>query len=79
MQIGRPHPDPVVESASLSAVKPPPPAVELKLPKKIIDEGLLSNIQLESVLLASSRCVVRATGKENERRDLGSGVPSRAS
>jgi hypothetical protein len=55
MQIGCPHPDPVVESASLSAVKPTMPAVDLRLPSEIIDQGLLSSLQLEAVVLACAR------------------------
>jgi hypothetical protein len=50
---GRPHPDPLVQSASMAAVDPPPITYELHLPPKVINQGLLSNAQLETVAYAS--------------------------
>lgn len=54
---GRPHPDPVVENASLSAVAPPdlPRDCLAGLPRRVIDEGRLSSLQLESVAYANAR------------------------
>jgi hypothetical protein len=53
--IGRPHPDPVVETSSMSSIKPPDPACPLALPREIIQTGLLSSLQLESIVYASMR------------------------
>ena len=50
--IGRPHPDELIESTSLSACIPPKPMYKLHLPNEIIEEGRLSNPQLESVVYA---------------------------
>lgn len=63
--IGHLHPDPVVETKSyyhnglmisaLAAVTPPDIFYELHLPQKIIDDSLLSSLQLETVIYASQR------------------------
>lgn len=50
---GKPHPDVLVESASLSATDLPDIHYELHLPKKLIDSGLLSSPQLETVVYSS--------------------------
>jgi len=52
---GLPHPDPVVETSSLATVEPPDIHYKLKLPPKVIDNGLLSALQLESVIYASQQ------------------------
>jgi len=52
---GKPHPAPIVESASMAAVRPPVITTRLALPRRIVDDGLLSGLQLESVLLAEQR------------------------
>ncbi len=54
-QIGKPHPDPVVETASLASVESPDVWYELSLPKDIINEGKLSALQLETVVYASQQ------------------------
>ena len=48
-QIGKPHPDPVVETASMASVEPPDIWYKLKMPRDVIDEGHLSALQLESI------------------------------
>lgn len=53
MSLGPPHPDPVVETASLSAVEPPEPKYELSFTAEFINSGVLSCLQLETVLYAS--------------------------
>ena len=53
MSLGAPHPDPVVETASLSAVEPPEPKYELSFTEEFINSGVLSCLQLETVLYAS--------------------------
>ena len=52
---GRPHPDIVVENATLAAVLPPDPTYSLKMPTHIINDGKLSNIQLEAVIYGCQR------------------------
>lgn len=51
---GRPHPDPVVESAALAAVTPPP-ATHAPRIRHAIDQGLISALQVESVVYAMQR------------------------
>jgi predicted RNA methylase len=48
----RPHPTPLVQSAAMAAVAPPKPTYRPLLPDAIIDEGLLSGAQVESVIYA---------------------------
>lgn len=52
MNIGKRHPDPVVETASLASVLPPNVYYTLKLPKETINTGKLSALQLEAVVYA---------------------------
>lgn len=51
MPLGKPHPDPVVETSALGSVPPPDLAgvVRIALPRETIERGLLSNLQLESI------------------------------
>lgn len=51
-KLGLPHPDPVVETSSLSTVEPPDVIHKLSLPCNVLDKGLLSSLQLESVVYA---------------------------
>ena len=54
VQEGQPHPDPVVESASLAAVEPPDVTYRHAL-RDVVSLGKLSSLQLESVIYASQR------------------------
>ncbi|EDV22204.1 uncharacterized protein TRIADDRAFT_29150, partial [Trichoplax adhaerens] len=49
---GKRHPDPVVETSSLSSVLPPDITYNLNLPKSVIANGMLSSLQLEAVVYA---------------------------
>lgn len=51
--LGKPHPDVLVESASLSATDLPDVRYKLVLPKELINSGLLSAPQLETVCYSS--------------------------
>lgn len=51
------HPTPLVESLAMASVAPPAPAAQqiaaLKLPKRITSEGVLSDAQLETIIMAN--------------------------
>ncbi|KAJ7378733.1 Protein strawberry notch 1 [Desmophyllum pertusum] len=52
LRIGNRHPDPVVETSSLSSVTPPDIWYHLDLPQVVIDDCHLSALQLEAVVYA---------------------------
>lgn len=53
LQIGKPHPDAVVETSSLSSVDPADITYQLSIPEYTIETGKLSALQLESIVYAS--------------------------
>uniref|UniRef100_A0A8C2EQQ1 Strawberry notch homolog 1 (Drosophila) n=1 Tax=Cyprinus carpio TaxID=7962 RepID=A0A8C2EQQ1_CYPCA len=53
LRIGLRHPDPVVETSSLSSVNPPDVWYRLSIPEETIDRGWLSALQLEAVTYAA--------------------------
>ncbi|CAH8577190.1 unnamed protein product [Schistosoma rodhaini] len=55
LNYGQKHPDPVVESSSLSSVSPPDIHYRLILPDEVIDRAYLSALQLEAVVYACQR------------------------
>ncbi|CAN7986972.1 unnamed protein product [Ixodes hexagonus] len=55
LKIGERHPDPVVETSSLSSVTPPAVWYNLSIPEEVIDRGLLSALQLEAIVYASQQ------------------------
>ena len=53
VKLGKKHPDPVVETASLSSVEPCDVYYDLSIPQDTIQSGQLSALQLESITYAS--------------------------
>lgn len=53
LESGKPHPDSVVETATLSSVAPPDITYKWAIPDAVIKKGLLSALQLESIVYAS--------------------------
>jgi hypothetical protein len=67
----KPHPGPLVESASMASVSPPPVTYEPHVPKKVIADGLLSLAQLETTVYAGqahSKMLPAADGETPKRR-----------
>ncbi|KAK0597074.1 hypothetical protein LWI29_021592 [Acer saccharum] len=55
LSIGPPHPDPIVETSSLSAVQPPEPTYDLKIKDDLERSKGLSCLQIETLVYASQR------------------------
>ncbi|XP_074000099.1 protein strawberry notch isoform X3 [Rhodnius prolixus] len=55
LKLGKKHPDPVVETASLSSVEPTDVWYQLSLPENTISTGALSALQLEAITYASQQ------------------------
>jgi hypothetical protein len=55
IKFGKPHPDPVVENSTLSAVEPPDIFYNLAIPAEVIHKGKLSDLQLEAIVYGSQR------------------------
>ncbi|XP_045799653.1 protein FORGETTER 1-like isoform X4 [Trifolium pratense] len=55
LSIGPPHPDPIVETSSLSAVQPPEPTYVPKIKDELEYFKTLSCLQIETVVYASQR------------------------
>lgn len=53
LKFGAPHPDPVVETSTLSSIEPNDITYDLSIPKRVISKGLVSALQLESIVYAS--------------------------
>ncbi|OVA03143.1 zinc finger protein [Macleaya cordata] len=55
VSIGPPHPDPVVETSSLSAVQPPEPTYDIKIRDNLESSKALSCLQIETIVYACQR------------------------
>ncbi|PSR92586.1 Protein strawberry notch like [Actinidia chinensis var. chinensis] len=55
LSIGPPHPDPIVETSSLSAVQPPEPTYDLKITDELESLKALSCLQIETLVYACQR------------------------
>ncbi|XP_057949637.1 protein FORGETTER 1 [Malania oleifera] len=55
LSLGPPHPDPIVETSSLSAVQPPEPTYNLKIKDDLENSGALSCLQIETLVYACQR------------------------
>lgn len=55
LKLGKKHPDPVVETASLSSVEPTDVWYQLSIPESTISTGSLSALQLEAIVYASQQ------------------------
>eukprot|EP00794_Sanderia_malayensis_P014235 gene14235-15720_t len=55
VNIGKKHPDPVIETSSMASVPPPDVWYKLSLPEHVAGERLLSALQLEAVIYASQQ------------------------
>lgn len=53
VKVGLRHPDPVVETSSLSSVNPPDVWYRVSIPEEVIDRGCLSALQLEAITYAA--------------------------
>jgi hypothetical protein len=52
LSIGQSHPDPVVETSSLSAVQPPEPTYNMKIMDELDETKALSSLQIETIVYA---------------------------
>ncbi|XP_077353023.1 protein strawberry notch homolog 1 isoform X3 [Festucalex cinctus] len=55
LKVGLRHPDPVVETSSLSSVSPPDVWYRPCIPEEVIDRGCLSALQLEAITYAAQQ------------------------
>ncbi|KAL0867356.1 hypothetical protein Bca101_046474 [Brassica carinata] len=70
LSIGPPHPDPIVETSSLSAVQPPEPTYDLRIKEELEESKALSCLQIETLVYA---CQSRYIKELNLFADKGNG------
>jgi hypothetical protein len=66
----KPHPSKLCESAAMSSVAPPMPTYRPQLPRHIIEEGVLSEAQIESVIYAGDAHSKYLKGQYRVNEDL---------
>ena len=73
----QPHPTRLVQSAAMSSVAPPKPSYRPHLPAGLVEQGLLSDAQLESVIYAGEAHADHLAGKwsVDESRDKVEAAP----
>ncbi|XP_021775202.1 protein FORGETTER 1-like isoform X2 [Chenopodium quinoa] len=74
LSIGPPHPDPIVETSSLSAVQPPEPTYDLEIKEEIVHSKALSCLQLETLVYASQRHLQHLPNGERAGFFIGDGA-----
>ncbi|KAL1559922.1 udp-glycosyltransferase [Salvia divinorum] len=74
LSIGPPHPDPVVETSSLSAVQPPEPTYDIRIKDELERSKTLSCLQIETLVYACQRHLQHLPGGERAGFFLGDGA-----
>ena len=59
----QPHPTRLVQSAAMASVAPPKPSYRPHLPEGLVEQGLLSDAQIESVIYAGEAHSAHLAGK----------------
>ncbi|XP_052798983.1 protein strawberry notch homolog 1-like isoform X2 [Mya arenaria] len=74
LKLGIKHPDPVVETSSMSSIEPPDIFYRVSIPESTIDYGELSALQLESITYASQRHSITLPSGEKAGFLIGDGA-----
>uniref|UniRef100_A0A671VEQ3 Protein strawberry notch homolog 1 n=1 Tax=Sparus aurata TaxID=8175 RepID=A0A671VEQ3_SPAAU len=74
LKVGLRHPDPVVETSSLSSVNPPDVWYRLSIPEETIDRGCLSALQLEAITYAAQQHETFLPGGDRAAYLIGDGA-----
>jgi len=70
----KPHPTALVESSAMASVQPPNPTYSPKIPKKIIEDGVLSEAQIEQVVYAGQAHQQKLGNGERKGYFIGDGT-----